>query len=315
MKLLKNLFFFVPKIPLVLLNPTMGIATGFRCNILARNIIDVIDEMIKVLKRSFDKTSLNSAKKLDKLTPWYKNFVGKSQTNKNEKGQVVFTTSFGFKKIKNAYYLVAAPQSWNREKTIQYLETVIKTDDDIKDYIDHSKDTFLIEIIAKRGVDLTPKKLQRLFTRSNNETEILNVIDYKGRLQNLTAHQIIEVFCHYRQEHLIKRFIRLAKLEAEKIAKQKELIRFIQEEWNIIVLRMKNRKEFMESLKANQFVYYEWLVDIPVYRLTKEEIQKSKQIITESKKILSDYQRLSTNKKFLLNFIISEIEKLKKDFS
>lgn len=283
----KEPVFFVPKIPLILINHAMGIATGFRCNILARNLLEVIAEMIKYLK----------GEPASELLPWYKGFLGKSENTKNEKGKVVFITSFGFKKVQSSYYLIAAPQGWNREKTIQYLETLMKENNDFKDYTDHSKDTFFIELIFKRGMEITVKQLQNLFKKQNAEVEMLNTIDHTGKLRGMTASEVIALFCDYRRKHLLRRFIRLAKLEEEKIAKQTELIRFIKEKWNITVLKIKNRSNFISDLKAAGFVFYEWLVDIPVYRLTLEEVQKCQNVIVESKKMLTYYRTLSTQKK------------------
>ena len=43
--------------------------------------------------------------------------------------------------------------------------------------------------------------------------------------------------------------------------------------------RDKNRAEFEKKLKKAKYVYYEWLAQIPVYRMTLEEVKKCKEAI------------------------------------
>ena len=93
-KQLKNQFILFLRFPVVLLNNSVGIATGFRCNIPGYYIGDIVDAMINVLKK----------KKIEDLTPWYKDFKGYQSYGKNDKGQDVFTTGFGFEKREPAVF-------------------------------------------------------------------------------------------------------------------------------------------------------------------------------------------------------------------
>lgn len=298
----KEPVFFCPKIPTILLNPTMGIATGFRCNILAHNIVDVCEGVISHL----------SKKEIKKISPWYKNFKGTKKTTKNKNGSTVFVTGFGFTKTKNGYFLVAAPQSWNREKTINYLDNIVKENNEIfREYIDHSKDNYQVEFVFRRGKEMSLQKLKNLFDKVNMEVIDQNVISAEGRLENFSNEEIIKHFCDYREKFLIKRFLRLAEIEKQKIARYSELIRFIGEKWNEKVLKVKSKKDFEKQLKENDYIFYEWLSSIPVYRMTIEEVKKSKESIKAAKEKLSYYNTLAKVRKELVKFMIDEINELK----
>ena len=122
---------------------------------------------------------------------------------------------------------------------------------------------------------------------------------------------IIKNFVLTRKTHLIKRFRRLALLEQEKIQKNSELIRFIDEKWNQKVTKIKNKKDFEAKLKKSKFIYYEWLSNIPVYRMTEQEVEKCKEAILLSKKELTRLNELIEKDRKLNQFIINEINELK----
>ena len=298
----KEPIFFVPKIPTVLLNNITGIATGFRCNIPGHRLGEVVEAMILGLKK----------KTIPLLTPWYRNFTGRQNFWQNENGAYVFTTGFGFKKGKDHFHLVSAPQGWNREKTIEYLDQLLSTDsNNIRDYLDHSTDTFDIELINKKGTTIDLKGLRDFFDKVNNETLTVNVITHQGKLVGSDSPAIIKRFISYRKAHLISRFKRLAKLEKEKIDKNSELIRFIKEGWNNKVTAIKNKADFEKKLKAATFKYYEWLSSIPVYRLTTEEVKKCREAIAQAKEALRGFKELVREDKKLTQFMIAEITELK----
>ena len=295
---------FVPKIPLVFLNPVLGIATGFRTNLVGRNLTSLVEAAIAFLK---------DPQKEIELPPWYRGIRRNSYRYfKNENQQRIFVTGFAFEYSKGSLFLVQAPQNWNREKVIIYLEGVIKEHDEIKDYLDHSKDNFKIEIIFKRGVRMTPGKIKTIFSKTNQEIIEQNVIAYDGKLQNYNDTQIISDFFFYRKKHLIARFKRLARVEKEKLDKLSELIRFIKEKWYEKTTMLESKQVLEKSLEEAHFRYYEWLAQIPLYRLTLSEVAKSKESIRLAKKEYLSYLELVREDSVLTNFMVSEIEELKK---
>ncbi len=295
--------FFFGKLPVVLLNSIMGIATGFRCNIPGHRLRDVTGSLKAYLLKG----------KPTKLTPWYQGFGGTMEFHKNENGEPTLTTGFGFAVENGRVYLSDAPQSWNRTKVVDYLEALIeKKDSELKDYTDFCTDRFRIELHFKRGFKPTPENLKGLFSRVNNEVLAYNVITVDGHLEHHGPEDIVKRFCLFRKKHLITRFKRLSALEQEKISRNSELIRFIQEKWNQKVTNLKSKSHFEDELKKNKFVHFEWLAGLPVYRMTKEEVRKCEEAIVEAKEAFRRYQRLVKQDKDLTAFMVAELDELQK---
>ena len=59
--------FYLPIIPMILINGTEGIGTGYSTYIPPHNPIDIVNNIYKIMEN----------KKLDEMKPWFKNFKGK----------------------------------------------------------------------------------------------------------------------------------------------------------------------------------------------------------------------------------------------
>ncbi len=295
--------FFVGKIPVVLLNPIMGIATGFRSNMPGHRLRDVVDSMKSFLKSG----------RVKPLAPWYKDYNGYQEFHKNENGEPVLTTGFGFTRENGSVFLTAAPQNWNRTKVIDYLEALLENKDGpLKDYVDFCTDRYKIELVFKRGWTPDEKNLKTLFARVNNEILVYNVITTDGGLEQHGPESIIKRFCKFRKSHLIKRFKRLSALEQEKISRNSELIRFIQEKWNQKVTTIKSKADLESQLQRAKFVHFEWLAGLPVYRMTLDEVRKCEEAIVEARKQFKLFQSYVKEDRALTGFMIDEIEELSK---
>ncbi|HMV42492.1 MAG TPA: DNA gyrase subunit A [Leptospiraceae bacterium] len=293
---------FVGKVPIVLLNQIQGIATGFRCFIPGHKLSDIIESQVAYLKTGKPK----------KIKPWYKDYNGEVRVVTNENGSDVMYTTFAFKWEGESLFLTHAPQTWNRDKVIALLEEMIERKDNwLKDYIDSSSQTFRIELVYKKGEKPTEKDIKALFNKENLDTLSFNVITHEGRLKNFKPEEIIKRFCDFRKTHLIRRFKRLAGLEQEKIDRNSELIRFINEKWNQKVTNIKSKQEFENQLKSAKFKYFEWLASIPVYRMTLEEVKKCQEAIAEAKTKFAEFTALSKQDNKLTAFMIDELTELR----
>jgi DNA gyrase subunit A len=293
---------FVGKVPIVLLNQIQGIATGFRCFIPGHKLSDIVESQVAYLKTG----------KAKKIKPWYKGFGGEVRLATNENGSEIMYTTFGFKWEGESLFLTHAPQTWNRDKVVALLEDMIERKDNwLKDYIDSSSQTFKIELVYKKGEKPTEKDIKALFNKENLDTLSFNVITHEGRLKNHKPEEIIKRFCDFRKTHLIRRFKRLAGLEQEKIDRNSELIRFINEKWNQKVVTIKSKQDFENQLKNAKFKYFEWLASIPVYRMTLEEARKCQDAINEAKVKFAEFTALSKQDAKLTAFMIDELTELR----
>ncbi|MEM7184196.1 MAG: DNA gyrase subunit A [Spirochaetota bacterium] len=294
---------FVGKVPIVLLNNIQGIATGFRCFIPGHKLGHIIDSQISYLKSS----------RVKKIKPWYKDFGGSVRLEKTSSGSEMMFTTFGFTWEGESLFLTDAPQNWNREKVIVHLDEIIDRKDNwLKDYVDHSSERFRVELLYRRGEKPSESDIKSVFNRENSEVLTYNIITHEGKLKNYQPHEIIKRFCDFRKKHLIRRFQRLAGLEKEKIERNTELIRFIQEKWNEKVTTIKSKAQFESKLKLAKFQYFEWLSNIPVYRMTQEEVEKCKEAIAEAKSQYKEFTDLCKKDAKLTAFMVGELQELKK---
>jgi DNA gyrase subunit A len=298
----KEPVFFCAKIPLVLLNAVQGIATGFRCSIPSFRLRDIVNSLISYLK----------SKRVKKLSPWVKGYNGHIDYSKNQNRSFVFTTSFGYTIEGKDFFITDAPQNWNREKVVRLLDKLIDEKSDwLKGFSDHSQDQFKIELHLARGVKPDPKEMKGLMDVSNSEVTAYNMITTKGTLQEIAPEELIRRFAAFRKAHLIKRFKRLAGLEKEKVEKNSELIRFIQEGWNQRVIKISSKSKLEGALKKAKFNYFTWLSSLPIYRLTLDEVKKCEQAIEEAKKQYAYFTGLVNSDKKLVAYMVEELTELK----
>lgn len=298
----KEPVFFVPKVPLVLCNPTQGIATGFRCLIPSFRLRDVCDAMVAYLRTG----------KVPKLTPWVRGYHGPIGYAKNGDGVMVFSTGFGLTVDKSGVFITSAPQGWDRERVIGLLERLLEAKTPwLNGYTDHSSETFRIELHLKRGVKPVPESLTGLMDVRTNEVCAFNMICVDGRLREIPPEEVVRRFTDFRRRHLVKRFKRLGLIEKEKVDRHTELIRFIEEGWNRKVVEVKSKADLERRLQAAKFRYAEWLASLPIYRLTVEEVRKCRDLIAEAQRRMAHYAELVRSEDALTRFMTEELEALK----
>ncbi len=300
---------FIPKVPLILLNPILGIATGFKCCMPPRKLAHVAEKLLYVLDKKPNDAGLAKLR----VAPWVKGYHEDPKVTTNEQGVTVFTTHFGFSTEDNKLFLTATPHNWAREKTILYLEQLIKEGGGLlRDYEDYSRADFKIELIFKRGTRITSRILRQLFAKETRDFVDQNVITSTGQLKQQNDGEIIAEFLNVRIAHLKRRFKRLEQLEHEKHTRESELLRFIREKWNVRLVTLSNRAALLKALSAAHFTTGEWLAGLPLYRLTQAEAKRAQAALGSAKIAIRRYARLQKYKSTLHNFMREEIETLVK---
>lgn len=263
--------FFLPIIPMVILNGSSGIAVGYSTNILNRNPLDVVNACLDYLR----------GRKVKELKPWLAEFSGtydRDPDNPNRwnvKGvcEVVNTTTVRVKDL---------PPSVTFEKYEEHLDSLVEKKA-IADYENNSSS----------GVDYTVKftraalkeiveggRLESLLKLNGSETENITTIDENGHLRIFgRAEDIVPYFCEYRlgwygkrKEHLV------AKLEKE-LRVLDNRARFVKA---IVDKKLKvgnvPRKEVTDWLEKHGFDKdvggYDYLVNMPIHSLTKERFEE-----------------------------------------
>jgi DNA gyrase subunit A len=101
----------------------------------------------------------------------------------------------------------------------------------------------------------------------------------------------------------------------DRISKNNEIIRFIKEQHYTVAESKKDRGEYVSYLKTKKFIHFDYLADMAIYRLTKDEVVKRQLLINEDKKILADFKAILKAKNGVEDKLIEELQLLDKELS
>lgn len=291
--------YYFPVIPMLLINGTRGIGTGFSTVIPNYNPIDII-ENIKLL--------LNN-KKIKQINPWYKNFLGN-----------IKKTDIGFETIGNYTYdeknnIITITELPIGTWTSPYKEFLIElvNSNKIKDFIDKTTDeiiNFKIQLNSNERIKdfnsffkLTSKislNNMHLFDKNNKIKKYKNIEDIQIEFFNERIK-----FYELRKEFILKDL----KNKLEKLSEKVRFIQYIRE--NKINIKLPSNK-INELLIQFKFIKidenYNYLIDIPIKNISQDNIDKMEKEMKDMKKEF-DLLKNKTIKELYLEDLI-EIEKI-----
>lgn len=296
--------FFVPTIPLILVNGSEGIATGFAQKILPRNI-----EKINLYIKSY-----LAEEKLPKIPPYYKGFKG--IIKKGNENQWIIEGKFKKQSI-NKITITELPIGYT-------LSSYTKVLDDLEDkkviirYLDKSnakKDTFEFDIVMDPKVLKQPDNvIKEKLKLIKKVTENFTVIDENNKIVIYSSPE--EVLNHYikiklqytekRKQYGIQELERKLRKEMSKYLFVKNVV-----DGNIIINNRKKDDIIQQIEKVSKIKKendsYSYLLNIALYKLTKEEMELSKENLLEMKKELDILKETSPK-----DIWKKELEELKK---
>lgn len=283
----------LPKLPIMLLNGAEGIGTGFSSVIPSFNHKDIIKSMIQFIETG-------SARK---LKPWVRNYEEKIVVDKN--GKIIFP--MGFTEVGGKVYITELPRGYDAKKIYKFLNKHID-DDFIKDYIDSTVDNNVnIELIFKRGQQPSLQEVADTMGTSTSLSPNYTLISERGVKVLDRPEEIIEIFTTQRLS-VVKRRYELLILDAkERLSKNNEIIRFIKEKHYAQAEKKANRKAYVEYLNKNKFHYSEYLADMAIYRMTKEEVQKRALMIKDDKAKIKEWEKIVASPARIKKELIKEL--------
>ncbi|MBF0298204.1 MAG: hypothetical protein HQK51_05765 [Oligoflexia bacterium] len=286
----------LPKLPLMLLNGAEGIGTGFSSVIPSFNHKDIVDSMMAVVKNG----------KAKKLKPWMRHY--KKDLSFDEKGKIV--TEFIFEEIDGGIFITELPKGFDAQKIYKHLSKFIEKDF-IKDFIDSSVDNDInIEIIFKKGFRPTLEEVAMVMGVQSSITPNYTLISERGVKIFHCAEEIIEIFTKQRLGIVKRRYELLAIETKERLNRNQEIIRFIEEKHYIRARQCANRKEFVDYLIKKDFLEADYLADMAIYRLTQDEVNKRNLMIVEDKEKLKQYQQIAKSDELIRQKLIEELKEI-----
>lgn len=277
--------YLVPIFPVLFLNGSEGLSTGFSQSIYPRNPVEVIEYIKKKLA--------GTAKPRMQLLPWFKGHLGK--VVKNEDTGVVESFGVITKNNMTSYTITEIPIGIEYQKYITILDKLCDngTIQDYTDKCDPKTDKILFEIKTSREFTRkheAERKLLEAFKLVKGLPEVLTCITESNKVKEYSCIQdilddFIEIRLKYynlRKQHIldviqrnldmlqskwlfcegiIKKTIHVANVKKDDIIKQLE--------------KVKGIKQIDGS--------YDYLLHIPIYQVTKEKIEELKKQIEDLK--------------------------------
>jgi DNA topoisomerase-2 len=319
--------YYAPIIPMILVNGSKGIGTGFSTDIMCYDPVTIIDELCVRLKSG--QTDFST------IAPYYEGFNGTITALNDTKTKYL---------VKGSYEVISAKQvritelpvgTWTDDYK-EYLEDLISGDKDkkkecvVRDYNDMSTDkvvditvTFAVGAIEKltqdtKGVEQGCNGLEKLLKLYTTRTTTnMHMFDENEKLCHFkSVAEVIEHFMGVRLEGYVKRKASQIKQLTREMEVLKNKARFITEVLNSTIdMRGKKREQVSEMLsnakydKLDEDDDYKYLVKMPMDMVTAENVD---QLNAEKNKKIAELNALqSTSEKQIW---ISELEELKTQY-
>ena len=229
--------FYVPIIPMILVNGSIGIGTGWSCNIPYYNPVELIECIRIWLSNNFSAYSEEDNIKVSvfpTLKPWYRGYKGEIVMEASDK----FITRGIVEREKGKVKVTEIPVGMAISKFKDDLDK-LKEEKQIKDYINHSSDVSIDFTISEieDGIICNEENLglSKVIKTSNM---VLFRAD-KGIHKFHTVDEIIDEFCKVRYEFYIKR----KKYYLETLEK--------------LISVLGNKKRFLEEIRDGIIILFE----------------------------------------------------------
>lgn len=274
--------FYVPAIPMILVNGGKGIGTGFSTDIPCYKKEDLINYLL---------TKLNGEIAANILAPYYEGFKGTITSIIGEKNKWLVEGVYEKDLKKNKVMIKELPIGVWTTKYKEYLEKLIHDKKIVKDVQDMSTDkivditlTFhkgeldkLLKAKGDYGCNKLEKTLKLYTTISTNNMNLFTADDTLKHYHDVG--EIIDDFYTVKLDYYNKR----KKYQINALTEESNLldnkVRYINELLNdTLDLRRKNKKAINSLLETKKYLKvedsYDYLVRMPMYSVCVEEVEK-----------------------------------------
>ena len=301
--------FYVPILPMILINGGQGIGTGYSTNIPSFNPKDVISNMKRLI----------NGEKTIAMTPWYKDYKGQITRDEERPQNFIMYGVYSIESSKSIR-ITEIPIGVGIDDYKEFLEKL-----NLKDVKNNSTETspdFLITFESQEQreefLNKDPyKSLKLVKSISGNNYHLLNdkgvVTKYDSAEEILFEFVKIRLlFNKKRKNHLVKKY----SLELDILENKIKFLTYIME--SKIVIYKKTKSQIEKILKENNFKTfseinndevltddYAYLTGMPIFSFTDEKIQELNKKYDNIKKTLKEINEKTTKK-----MMMDDIEKV-----
>ena len=290
--------YYAPIIPMILVNGASGIGTGFSTDVPSFNPIDIINNLLEMIKNPSGKTI--------KMTPYWKGFNGTIEEINNN----TYETKGVYTIKKNKLIITELPiGSWTQNYK-EFLEKLYETEQGKKNkdektfvgYKEYHTDTKVhFELEFTDGFIETIKDIYKNYhLTSRVSISNMHLYSTEGRITKYnTINDILE-------EYYIKRlelYANRRKYQLDELKRELDIIsnkvKFILMVVNDqLIINKRKRNEIEHDLEQNNFTRvdtnkgpsYDYLLSMAIYQLTQERIEELKK---QEKDKQTEYNKLN----------------------
>ena len=278
--------FLVPVFPVMFLNGSNGMSTGFSNDILPRNPFEII-EYIKKKLNGVEKPRMQ-------LLPWFKGHLGKVAWNE----ELQRNESYGVITYNNmtSYTISELPIGTEYQKYVEFLDKLCEngTIQDYDDKCDPKTDKILFNIKTTREftrkIDSNERKLYEILHLVKSLPEVLCCIDESNRVKEYNSiYEILDDFITLRLKYYQKRKDWLTDDLKQKLTKLASKYYFVKGvvDGTIIVSKRKKDDVVKQLEKIDKICKidgsYDYLLAMQISSLTAEKMEELKKLIEEGK--------------------------------
>ena len=294
--------FYVPTLPLILVNGSEGVSSGFAQKILPRNPKNIIKYLTNKIQGKRNNKDL--------LKPFFKDFKGTVEQGETSfqwliKGTIERTN-------KNQITISEIPVGYDLKTYIKVLKTledskVILDWDDLSD----KEFKFIVKMNPKDLDKLSEDEILDKLKLVKKVTENLTCLNANNQIQEFqSAEEILDYYFKVKMEYLGKRkdyLVQELKTDLDILNAKITFIKAILDKSLVIEKQPKDKivKNLEKIITVKVQDSYDYLLNMPLYSLTLEKIKALTETLKNSKLKLKE-----TQEKTLENFWLEDLEEI-----
>ena len=289
--------YFTPELPILLVNGSKGVSSGFAQNILARPV-DSIVQCINVFLESGDYKALEL---INKVKPYIGNFNGKVERDPENPQAFKWLFTANFTIDKNVVTILDIPYGSDLRS---YLQVLDKLDDDkkFKKYEDCSDgDNFKFVVTFDKKTSLTKDQVIKLFKLQTSVTENFTCMDESNKIFEAdNPFDILKRYVDIKLGYIEKRKALILENLKIKMSKDQSILWLIQEVINNKINFKKLKSSDLNKLFNKNELYQDpndsqegfgYLHRIPMGKMVKEEVQSLEAKIKQTKQEIKETEK------------------------
>jgi len=305
--------YYVPILPMILINGCTGIGTGYSCNIPCFNPLDIIRCVESYIENEGeiiidDPDTNEKVSLLPQIKPWYRNFNGKIYEDTTNRNRYITEGIIKQSKSRSSVEIVELPIGMSTSKFKEICDKLVsqKQLKKVKNYSTTNTVRFVLTCDSNFKPSIKSLKLTSYLYTSN-----MVLFDENSTIKKYDSiEEIIETFCNTRLKYYQKRKKYLMENIKQELSFLTNKEKFILEIINK-TLKIMNTKEkiILDELDRKKYIKidnsYNYLLNLNVRNFTYEKVEQIKDKISQLKnqyRILKKISCFSIWKKELNEF-------------